>query len=420
MSSLSLKDLALSKMLPSGYSAVLPLSMESAEALSEAVQTGNIESLTDIAEQVNEQVVLVDDAVRVSGGLSDLVDETMQVYGDGGITEQGAELLRISVESFLRVSGIDIPASMIVPSFESNKTQLQYSTEVIDRKDNLLTKILSWLYTALKAIADSLKQFWTKLTVNSHSLKTYINHVKQRVAAVEGEVKDPDAKINLGASSIWLTNQAEQLTKPSIQIVNTVARFEDFVTEWRDKWTAITSIDIPARNTTTQDIVKTSDRIRELALVAVKTQARSNINFVVTHSLELHRGPGEVPLLGATCKIEQVVSGKNHMADVLTIAEMREGVDDALASLKVLEKLQGEIVKADRATTRIGNLSKNTSVRDGENIDVEEMRTALRTLSKACSLSSWGWTNTTPYFLKTIKACVAYIDACTHRYGVKG
>jgi len=397
------------------------VALESAEiALLETDAANNIESLVDVAESVNAQVTLISDGVETADGLEGLVNQTLTTYGEQGLDEQGGELLRISVECILRARGIDIPSSMIVPSFESGMTLKQYSSEVIDRKNNLVSRIFSWIYTALKALADAMKNFFAKINTNAKAVKDYAAKVKVKVDALKGSIKDPSGTINLGTSAIWLTDKNERLVSPSFQIVNTVARFEDFVTAWRNQWKGITSVSLPTSSVSAAALTKASDAIKSHASQSNKANAKVQIDFVVTHSLELKEGTGEFPLLGATVSIDPIVTAKDHLAKILTLEEMKDGINDAISAMTVLDKLNTEVTAIEKLTAQVASLSKGVNVKDEEAVNVTELRNAFKALSKACSLSSWGWTNTSPYYIKTIKACVGYIDACTHRYGTEG
>ncbi|MNG33670.1 hypothetical protein D3C84_1199810 [compost metagenome] len=66
-------------------------------------------------------------------------------------------------------------------------------------------------------------------------------------------------------------------------------------------------------------------------------------------------------------------------------------------------------------TDKVGKLSKSV-VAHNEKTDVAVLRTALSVLNKSCSLAAQGWINSTPYFLKTIKASIRYIDVCAAEY----
>lgn len=422
MSMSMLGALALRKSIPAGYSKILEAyQSESADvALLDTVTTGNIQSLTDLAVQIDKGNEIVAHGVDTATGLETLIDDTVSLYGDEGITEQGAELLRISVESYMNIRGIPVPASEIVPSFESGMTRAQYSTEVLAAKDNILKRIFAWLYVAMKAIVDGLKSYFVKIDVNTNDLKTYINKVKAKVDGIDGELKNTDAKINLGASAIWLTDRNDALTNPSKQIVDTVARFEDFVVEWGKIWGALTNFQIPAEHKTSAEVNATSEKIKDLALASASAGSKAKINFVVTHELELKNGTGELPLLNSSVKIDAVVVAKEHEAPVLTKDQMQHGIADALSAMAVLGKLNTEVDRLNKLTQRISDLSRNVSIPEGEDFDATKLRDAFKVLSKACTLASWGWTNTTPYFLKTIKACVSYIDSSTGHYGIKG
>lgn len=376
-----------------------------------AVDT-EVEGLTTIAEEISGNVNNISTGFRVADSLTAVVDNTIALADGGQVTEKEAELLRVSVESILRVAGMDIPVGMVCPSFESSAL---YSAEVIDKRDNVLTRIMSWLYSAIKAVGDGLKQWWLKLTTSNKAVLEYTNRVNEKVKKLSGEPSDPEATINLGGSAIWLTDRNERIAKPDRQIVETVARFEDFVIEWRKMWGGIIDFPIPETMTETS-AEETSKKLRTLAADTVSGTKEVKVDITVGHHIELKPGSGDVPMLSATVKIIPNVSGNNHIGKVLTLSEMKDGISTAISSFEVLKKLEKEMDTIEKATKRVANLAKKVSVKGDEKINETELRQSLKALSKACGFASWGWTNAVPYYLKTIKSCVRYIDASANRY----
>lgn len=390
-------------------------SLESAIVEAAATADGNIESLFDIATTVDQHVGEISTGICVADSLTDVVDNTIALYGEGGIDEQGAELLRISVESILKVGGVNIPVEMVAPSFES--VTGNYSTEVATQKGNVISRIMTWLHAALQSISDSMKSFWLRLTTSSKSVEDYAKKVSEKVKAIKGDAKDAEGTISVGGNALWLTGRGDHISKPDRHVVETVARFEDFVVEWRNLWGKIIDFQFPTPLSDPKKMEELNTKLHAVAVDTVKGTKPVKIDITVGHAIDLKPGAGEVPMLAATAKVVVNVTVKDKTAPVLTKDEMKHGIDTVLEAFSVLRKLEKDMDKVQETTTRVSRLTKSVSVKGTDTpIKEAELRQTLRALSKACGFASWGWTNAVPYYLKTLKACVKYIDASASRY----
>jgi hypothetical protein len=199
--------------------------------------------------------------------------------------------------------------------------------------------------------------------------------------------------------------------------VETVARFEDFVVEWRNLWGGIIDFQFPASLSDPKAFEGMNKKLHDLAVATVKGTKPVKVDITVGHAIDLKPGAGEIPMLSATAKVVVNVTVKDKTAPVLTKDEMTHGIDTVLQAFGVLRKLEKDMEKVEATTTRVSRLTKSVSVKDtGVEIKESELRQTLKALSKACSFASWGWTNAVPYYLKTLKACVKYIDASASRY----
>lgn len=385
----------------------------------EEIVSSDIGKLMSIATTVDYNLNLVSDNITVADGLTDLVDQTIDTYGERGIDQQGAQLLSISVESFLQARGLNIPPSTLVPSFEDSKNCSDYSTEVLDRKNSVMTKIFSWLYTALKAIADAMKSFWMQMSTSSKGIETYIDKVRALVEQVNDEEPAATSTIRLGGGSLWLADRNDRIAKPDQLLAEAATRYEDFVSEWSEKWRDITSVVFPAKLDSEKLLEDTASKIKTAANKAVGS-TKTVISFLPNHELELVLGSGEIPLIDAKIRINPTVAGKNTEAAVLTKKEMLAGLSTATQALDIFKRLDREMNVMVRQTDRIAKLAKDVGIDDKVEIGPAQMRNSVKALGKACSIASWGWTNTAPYYLKTLKASVKYIDASAHRYPKKG
>lgn len=393
-------------------------SLESAEAeLAGERADGAMAELSLSASEVDAKIDVVDRNIELGVSLSNLVDGTLATYKEGGFTEVAVEQFKLSVESVLKSNGVSVfPASMLVPAYSAENATRDYAAEVIDKKENVLTRIFSWLYNALAAMGDAIKHFWTRLTVNEKSIMKYAEKVKAKVATIKTDGKVPAGSINLGGSAIWLTNRYEKIANPADQIVETVARFEDFIHEWEYIWKGIVSYRVPGALATGKDTEAVTKQILDLATQSAARSVATKIDFVVNHYIEIKPGTGATPLIGSTVKINRSVTASENMAPILSPRDMSIGAQAAIDALKVLRKLQKDIDQLTKAADSVRSLSNGTKNKTIEGLKVEDIRKAVGALSKACSIASWGWVNATPYYLKTIKACVRYIDASANRY----
>jgi hypothetical protein len=369
--------------------------------------------LDGVAYNINQQVHDVSKGVRVSESLSNIVDKTIATFGEDGVTEDAARIIQVSTENLFRAAGIPVPASLVVPSFESGAN---YSTELKDNSESFIKRIMTWLANALKSIVESLTAFWNKLTVSAEAIEEYATKVKAKVGAVKGELKDPKAVLNLGGQTQWMLGKNDQVVAPDRHLVDTVARYEDFVTEWGNKWKAVVEFPLRWSMSSTAQIEDIIGKLKEAAAKTVLNSSDNRIEFIVNHYLEFKGGKGDIPLLSATTNIVSGNDSKSHMAPILTKDEMKHGIDTAVSAMNVMKELKTKIDVITNMTDKVSKLSKSVNVSNDKTTDAAELRKAMQSLSKACSISAWGWTTTIPYFLKTVRAGIRYIDISAGRY----
>ncbi|MNP97512.1 hypothetical protein D3C85_101140 [compost metagenome] len=390
---------------------VIHLSLEDSIIEASGEADGNIEKLSHIAAEVEGHSDEISIAAGVSDNLTDLVDKSIAACGADGFDEGDAELLRLSVESILVNANIYLPANAVVPSFESSNGN--YSTEVAEKKDGIIRRILTWLHTAMKAIADAFVSFWENLTDSGKSVENYLDKVKEKVSSIKADAKADATDVNVGSAAAYLTDKHSRIEPPSRHVVQTVALFEDFAVEWRNGWKSLVEFPLPTNIAGVQadQIGKSVTEFakKSLAVKAVKLDVTSN------HYLELTPGTGDNPIMGTKIKIHQSAMVNNTKADLLSVAELKTGVTVCNDGLKVLDQLKREMSAFTAITDKVGKLSKSV-VAHNEKTDVAVLRTALSVLNKSCSLAAQGWINSTPYFLKTIKASIRYIDVCAAEY----
>ena len=390
---------------------IIHLSLEDSIIAASGEADGNIEKLSHIAAEVEGHSDEISTAAGVADNLTDLVDKSIAACGADGLDEGDADLLRLSVEAILVNADIYIPVTMIVPSFEAGNRD--YSTEVAEKKEGILRRILTWLHTAMKAVADAFVSFWENLTDSGKSVENYLEKVKEKVSSLKADAKATVEDVNVGKAAAYLTDKHSRIEPPSRHVVQTVAVFEDFAVEWRNGWKSLVEFPLPT-NIAGVKADQIGKSITEFAKKSVSVKA-IKLDVTPNHYLELTPGAGDNPIMGTKIKIHQAAMVNNTKADLLSVAELKTGVSVCNDGLNVLHQLKREMSAFTAITDKVGKLSKSVTEHN-EKTDVAVLRTALGTLNKACSLAAQGWINSTPYFLKTIKASIRYIDECANAY----
>jgi hypothetical protein len=391
---------------------VIHLSLEDSIIEASDLADGNIEKLSHIAAEVEGHSNDISIAAGVSDNLTDLVDKSIAACGADGFDEGDADLLRLSVEAILVNADIYIPATMIVPSFESSNGN--YSAEVAEKKDGIIRRIITWLHEAMKAIAGAFVRFWENLTDSGKSIENYAEKVKAKVDGLAKEAKADADSVSVGNGATYLVDKHSRIEPPSRHVVQAVAYFEDFAIEWRNGWKRL--VEFPLPSTMTPD---TADQFgKNITEFAEKSIAIKDIKIDITpnHYLEMTPGNGANPVMGTKIRVNQSSVVNTTKADMLSLAELKTGINVCNDGLKVLEQLKREMNAFTAITDKVGKLSKNVRLTENSSADVTVFRSAISTLNKSCSLAAWGWINATPYFLKTIKASIRYIDECAKAY----
>lgn len=139
---------------------------------------------------------------NASNAIEELVRGTVDTYKDTGMDEQAVELYRVSVESILLMSGIDIPADTLVPSFESGKSRVQYSAEAEEKAKGILARIWEYIVNAFRRFGDMLRRLKDRIFKRNKAIEKKAEVLeeklskKQEEAAAKEEDKGP-RKINL-------------------------------------------------------------------------------------------------------------------------------------------------------------------------------------------------------------------------------
>lgn len=376
----------------------------------------NLEEMKDIAADIATKNDDVMDNVVVSNTLTDLVDQTMQTYGAAGIDEQGAQLLNISVEAVLKSAGLDIPASTLVPSFESGMSRAEYSVEAEEKKSSLVSRMWTWLIEAFKSMWEAVSSFFNSFRTNASSVEAYAKKVKEKVDKLPrgSEGKEVDA----GKNAVYLTDGNGSYKDPATVLRSDMTHYQKFAQLWDSSFGGILKIDIGP------SLVKMSpeqmQRMNEQLTAAVGSMigggsvSLQDVQFVNTHKLNLVGGADpEFKMIGAKLTIEQSAKAPSGKAPALTLMEMDSGVSTAVAAVEAMKKIQTSIDGWLKHASKIKNFA-NTSIgfvnMVGGGTQAKQFIKVMKTLVAANSVMSSGWSKTAPIFLTSIKANVRYIE----------
>jgi len=333
-----------------------------------------------------DQIVEV---VEGQNNLDGIFDNFVTIHEGKEITPEAAQQLAVSVECYFRAAGLYVPGHVWTPSFESSE---QFSTELKDNRKSNGSRIGTWLAEALKRIIDAIKRWWGQLTLTADSVGKYVDKVNAKVATLKGDPKSKEP-VKLGASADYMTGRSGSISKPDRQIVESDARFSDFLHEWYGIFDKETHV------------------LKNLPnLSAVK------IEFVVGRVLEIVPGSGVGLLNGAKVKISQSVKAPKAEGPVLTLSEMEHGLEVAEQALASFKKMSREIDRLDKLSQSAAKEAASMASSYTDSAQGKAFSERTRALVKAFQLCSSGLTQVSPFYLKTIRAGVEYVAICTRRY----
>lgn len=105
-----------------------------------------------------------------------------------------AALYRVCMESVLMASDLDLPVTMIAPSFESSNEE-NYSTEAEEKSEGFISKIWAWIKRTFTTLMGMLKAFFQKLGMFKKNDQAKNEALKKKVdAAVNGDAPPAEEK----------------------------------------------------------------------------------------------------------------------------------------------------------------------------------------------------------------------------------
>lgn len=384
-----------------------------------------VELADNLDEQIAEHDELIgsvaatsDDIVKSSNGaegLSDLIDNTVAIYGDAGVPEDAAKVLEVSVECVLRSMGINVPVSSVLPSMEG-KTRSQYSTEAEEKKEGIISRIWEMIKKAFAGFGEFITNLLAKLRNNINAVQAYSKRVRERVESVKGPTPTGDVKLG-GDGNLTKSGEASQ-------VVNTThADYKKFVDAWSTHWDGLISqANIDALASGNQE------RIRPL-LNDNKTKLPSELKWPVTpfHTLEITPGANaENAIAGAKAKVvSNEAEGKDASFKHLSVEQMKQTLDSVDAVLLDLTAVEKDVSKWNDVLKKMRNVGRIANaagmVNQGLKVQGENEGTALRKAGQALSGGSRvaldGFSNTSGPVLKVLRANLVYVAKSANGYG---
>lgn len=369
-------------------------------------------------EAIGTAATASDDIVKSTNGaegLSDLIDNTVAIYGDAGIPEEAAQMLEVSVECVLRSMGMYIPASAILPSLEG-KSRSQYSTEAEEKKEGIIARIWEMIKKAFAGFGEFITNMLAKLRNNINAVQAYSKRVRERVETIKGATPTGDVKLG-GDGNLTKSGEASQV------VSTTHTDYKKFIDEWSKHWDSLISqsnIDALASGN--------QERIRPL-ISGNTTKLPASLKWPVTpfHTLEITPGSdAENALGGAKAKvISNEAAAKETSFKHLSIEQMKATLDSVDAVLLDLTAVEKDVSKWNDTLKKMRNVGRLANVAGVVNeklkVQGENEGTALRKAGQAltggCRVALDGFSNTSGPVMKVLRANLVYVAKSANGYG---
>ena len=379
----------------------------------------DIAEIAGIADTISEQSAGICKAQAASGSIENLVDQTIETYGADGITEEGAELMRLSVESILRVSGLGIPTSVVVPSFESGMSRTDYSTEAEEKKAGVLSRILTWVANAFNSLIEIVASFWNRLFNSSASIDKYGNSVLEKIKKAKGETDG--GNLALGSSLAMYCSDSSGVIKPPAAMVHTnVQLFTKFVSAWHGAFSELINIKpLGSSPAAFMDFAKTASVALDITLHNDLSHLK-DIKVIENFKLKFIPGTDKLPFSGAKVEVEKSQIKTKGEAKVLNHAEMLSGCTLALKALDVMKTIENDInswtKNAKRVVDSIKRYNAMLKIAETQGMKIpQDLRDFTFTVIGGCRVMADGWAKSTPQYLLMVKANIRYCDLSANK-----
>jgi len=388
--------------------------------LTEAVD-GDVAEVAEVSGQITEAS---DNIVQSDTGvdsLSDLVDNTIAIYGENGIPEDAAKQLEVSVECVLRIMGHPGGFCTVLPSFESCATPAQYSTEAEAKKEGVVNRILEWIKKIFAQMADFFMSMIDKVRNSTANLKKLSEKLKEKVNKLEGA--DATGTVSLGSYGKLANPKA-----PVQNLTTSKGYFTAFVHKWEEYFGMVLSSDLS--KAAMKDPEKVGEAVTTLMMAEQKKLPEwEKVPVTSYHILHITKGTNaENPLVGAKAKVEFDANAKvAESHDVLSKATMHqvlEGVDALIAELEYLtkdfEKYRANLntlKSAGRGQRVSGALHSLQAKDDAHKAFAKETSMAGQVLSSLARVGIDGLSQSVPAVLDVVRANLTYVNKSANAHG---
>jgi hypothetical protein len=375
----------------------------------------DIAAIIELADSISAAGDEIVNAQVASQSIEDIVDQTILTYGKDGITEQGADLMRLSLEAVLKLSGLNIPTSVVVPSFESNMSRSDYSTEAEEKKKGIITRILEWVSTAWSALIEVVSTFWKRLFTNTDSIGKYGEAVIERCKKAKGSA---EGNLNLGTQlASYCSTKTGEIKPPASIVAGNVQLFGKFISAWHGAFESLISIKAPVGGIRGfNEFARTAASSLEEAISRDLSHLKS-IQILENRSISFTGGANKWVFLGSKVTLVNADIKTKGEARILTQAESLAGTQVALKGLEIMKKIESDIndwVKGGKAVVSgCKRILAEIRMAESSGAVLENsggVKEYLNAILGACRSMGDGWTKATPEYLKMLKANIRYCD----------
>lgn len=177
----------------------------------------------DIVELMSENLASMShEAVRVTGLMEALQSNyDFHIAGKDTVTMEAYQAYTHATQAILNTSGIDLPVSIVVPSFESSE---DLSLEAEEKKDNVVVRAGKALWELLKRLYNFLTGWMKKADEEgekkTEQLKAEVTETKAVEKEVEEEVQKASVPEAVKAEVISIKREVKEIELPNALVKN--------------------------------------------------------------------------------------------------------------------------------------------------------------------------------------------------------
>lgn len=176
-----------------------------------AYSAENQDGFFDVTREFSLEMASLESCLREFEQATDLIYSieslTREFFTKGdNITEYEAHLFQVSIEASFTAAGVNLPAELIVPSFEAAEATADAKEKVDEKKEGLFKRLFKWLGERMRAAADWIKKLFGRFKKADETIEKKVEDLKKKAAAAEEKQNtayaqighDPNAKKGAG------------------------------------------------------------------------------------------------------------------------------------------------------------------------------------------------------------------------------